>query len=156
MPQVPPVGNLDRLRQRVPHGLGVRGRAVPAHGPHSRMSAQPLGDGRGAPAREHVDPLAGIGIDQHGGVGPATAQGEVVDPQHTRDRTFRQRDAQQRPHRGVPPRDDPKDRQQAGRRTAGKLANNAAQLPGQPDRAPLIALQQPRDLLPERLPRTPG
>ena len=81
VPEMPSVGDLDRLRQRLPHGLRIRGRAVPAHDLDSWMRPQPAGHDSGAAPSKYVDPGAGVGVDQHGGVVVPPAQCEVVDPQ---------------------------------------------------------------------------
>jgi hypothetical protein len=65
---MPPVGDLDRVRQRIPHGLRIGGRTVPAHDLDSRMRPQPPGHHPGAAPGQHVDPGAGVGVDHHGGV----------------------------------------------------------------------------------------
>jgi hypothetical protein len=83
---MPPVGDLDRVRQRVPHGLRVGGRDVPAHHLDPRMRPQPPGHHRCAAPGQHVDPDTGVGVDHHGGVVVTPTQGEIVDPQHLRHR----------------------------------------------------------------------
>lgn len=84
VPQMPPVGDLNRGGQRVPHRLRIRGRAVPAHDLDARVRPQPPGHHFGAAPSQHVDPGAGVGIDQHGGVLGTPAQGEVINRQHLR------------------------------------------------------------------------
>ncbi len=149
-PEMPSVGDLDRVRQRVSHGLGIRGRAVLAHDFDSRMGSQPFGHYLGAASGQHVDPGTGVGIDQHGGVVTPSAQGEVIDPQNRRHRVIRQRDAHQDPHSGVPPDRDPESWQQPGGGPASQLTHDAADLLTEPNGASLLSLDHTRHLLPER------
>jgi hypothetical protein len=51
--------------------------------------------GVGRAAGQHVDPLMGLGIDDHGGIAVTPAQGEVVDADHAGHPPGGQRDAQQ-------------------------------------------------------------
>lgn len=89
VPEMPSVGYLDRLRQRIPHGLRIGCRTVPAHDFDSWMCPQPTGHHLGAAPGQHVDPGAGVGVDHHGGVVMTPAQGEIIDPQHPRHRVIR-------------------------------------------------------------------
>ncbi|GAB3453782.1 hypothetical protein GCM10027436_54890 [Actinophytocola sediminis] len=148
VPEMPSVGDLDRVRQCVPHRLRIRGRAVPAHILDPSMGPQPAGHHLSAAPRQHVDPGAGVGINQHGRVVMTSAQGEIVDPQRPRHLTTRQRASQQDPHSGVPPDRDPH-----GRCPARQLAHDTANLLAQPDGPPLVPLNQARYLLPEGLAR---
>src|ERR1700712_5595879 len=68
VPEMPSVGYLDRLRQRIPHRLRVGCRTVPADDFDSWMCPQPTGDHLSAAPGQHVDPGAGVGVDQDGGV----------------------------------------------------------------------------------------
>lgn len=102
MPEMPSVSDLHRLRERVAHGLSIGGGSVPADDLDATMSTQPLGDDLRAPAGQHVDSAAGVGVDEHGGVLPAPAEREIIDAQHPRHPHFRQRNPQQRTQCGVP------------------------------------------------------
>ena len=77
---MPSVGDLNRVRQRIPHGRRIGGRTVPAQRLDSRMRPQPAGHYLGAAPGQHVDPGAGVGIDQHRDVVMTPAQGEVIVP----------------------------------------------------------------------------
>jgi hypothetical protein len=89
VPRMPPVGDVDRVRQRVARGLRTGRRTVAAHDLDSRTRPQPIGHHLGAAAGQHVDPGAGVGVDHHSGAVMMPAQGEIVDPQHLRHRAIR-------------------------------------------------------------------
>ena len=115
VPQMPPVADLHRLRQRPARCLAVGPRAVTAHDLDSRMPPQPcLGRVRG-PAGDDVHPPAGLGVDEHGRVDQAAAQREVVDPQHPRHRKRGQGNLEEDPQRGMPGNPDAQRRQQPRR-----------------------------------------
>jgi hypothetical protein len=59
-------------------------RTVPAHDLDPWVRPQPTGHYLSAAPRQHLDPGAGVGVDQHGGVVMTSAQGEIIDPQHPR------------------------------------------------------------------------
>lgn len=80
VPQVPPVGDLDRLRRAAGCRVGVGPGAVPADDLHARVPREPGGHGvRGAVGQE-VDRAVGADVDQHGAVMVSATQGEIVDP----------------------------------------------------------------------------
>jgi hypothetical protein len=99
---VPPVADLDCGGQRAADGFGVGAGAVAAHDLDAGMLAQPSFGDVGGAAGQHVDALAGRGVDEHGGVAAAAAQREVVDPEHLGHRRRGQRNRQQHAQRGVP------------------------------------------------------
>jgi hypothetical protein len=115
MPQVPAVADLHRARQRLAGRLAIGTRAVPAHDLDSRVIPQPLLRDISSAAGDDVDAAAGPGVDEHRRVGPAAAQREVVDPQHTRHRQRGQRDLEQDTQHGVPGDADAQRRQQPRR-----------------------------------------
>jgi hypothetical protein len=115
------------------------------------MGPQPTSYHLGATARQHVDPSTGVGVDQHGRVVMASAQSEVIDPQHPRHSAIRQQDAHQDPHRGIPPDLDTDRWQQPGRGPAGQLAHDTADLFTESDSASLVSLDQTWYLFPEGL-----
>jgi hypothetical protein len=82
VPQVPAVGDLDRLRRGLPGGLGIGAGAAPADHLGSRMVAQPLGEGGGLPIGKQVHRAVGGHVDQDGAVDMAASQREVVHTQH--------------------------------------------------------------------------
>ncbi len=100
VPQVPAVGDLDGVRQRAADRFGIGARAVPAHDLHSGMGSQPGLQNIGRAAGQDVDPLAGLGVDQHGGVAVAPAQSEVVHPHHPGHSRLGQGQVQQDAQRG--------------------------------------------------------
>jgi hypothetical protein len=53
--------------------------------------AQPRDQRLGGAVGRDIDPLAGLGVDQHGRVTLTPAQGEVVDAEHARDARRRHR-----------------------------------------------------------------
>lgn len=94
-PQMPAVADLHRVGQRPTNRLGVGGRAVPAHDFDLCLSAQPCRQRVGLPVGQDIDAFPGLGIDDDRGVAVAAAQGEVVDPDHSRYPHHRRGDAPQ-------------------------------------------------------------
>jgi len=92
---MPPVGDLDRVGQGAADGLGIGGRAVTAHDVDAWMLAQPCLQGVGGAVGQHVEPLVRLGVDHHGRVAMAPAQGKVIDADHAGHPAGGQRDAQQ-------------------------------------------------------------
>jgi hypothetical protein len=74
---------------RAAHSSACRRRIVFSWMCWALARPQPTGHHLGAAPREHVDPGAGVGVDQHGGVVMPSAQGEVIDPQHPRHSVIR-------------------------------------------------------------------
>src|SRR5690606_28336813 len=68
VPQVPAVGDLDRVGCPVADGLGVGTGPVPAHDLHPGVFPQPGGDGLLLPVGQHVDRAAGGDVDEDGRV----------------------------------------------------------------------------------------
>jgi hypothetical protein len=118
MPQVPAVTNLDRAGQRPPDRLAVGTRPVPAHDLDARVSAQPCLQHLSGAARQDIDPLPGLGVDQHGRVDLPAAQREIIDTKHPRHADLGQREPQQHPQGGVPRYRDTQRRQQPRASTA--------------------------------------
>jgi hypothetical protein len=81
VPQVPAVGDLDRVRCGLPGALGVGASAVPADDLGVRVRSQPGGEGGGLPISQQVHRTVGRHVDQHGAVAMTAAQGEVVHAQ---------------------------------------------------------------------------
>lgn len=92
---MPAITDLHRVRQGTADSLGIGRRAVTAYDLDARMFVQPCFRGVGRAVGQHVDPLMGLGIDDHGGVAVAPAQSEVVDADHTGDPPGGQRHPQQ-------------------------------------------------------------
>ncbi|MEZ0076516.1 hypothetical protein ABH927_005897 [Planotetraspora sp. GP83] len=66
------------------------------------MGTQPRLKGVGATAGENVDALAGFGVGEDGGVSVAPFESEVIDPEHSGDPRWRQRQPHEQPQRGGP------------------------------------------------------
>ena len=92
-PKVPSVADLHRVGQGTADGLGVGGRAVPADDLDTGMLAQPGLQSRRVTAGQDRDTLTGLGIDDDRGVALASAQGEIVHADYSRNRLPRQRQA---------------------------------------------------------------
>jgi hypothetical protein len=81
LPQVEPVGDLDRLRGSGADAVGVHAGPVLAHSLDLGVLAQPGGERGGLAVGQHVHQLAGVHVDQDGVVGLAAADREV-DAEH--------------------------------------------------------------------------
>lgn len=79
---MPPVADLHRFGQSLADRLAVGAGSVPADVLGPGVLAQPRDQGLGGAVGQDVDPRAGLGVDEHGGVSLASAQGEVVDAEH--------------------------------------------------------------------------
>jgi hypothetical protein len=64
LPQVEPVGNLDRLRGPGAYAVGIRAGPVPAYRLDLGVLTQPGGEGVGLAVGQHVHRLAGAHVDQ--------------------------------------------------------------------------------------------
>jgi hypothetical protein len=82
VPQVPAVGDLDRVRCCLPGGLGVGASAVPADDLGSRVVPQPGREGGGLPISQQIHRLVGGHVHQDGAVDMSAAQREVIHAQH--------------------------------------------------------------------------
>lgn len=82
---MPPVGHLYRFGEGLADRVAVAG-AVPADVCGPGMLAQPGDLGLGGAIGQDVDPLAGLGVGDHGGVVVPAREGEVIDaePRGTR------------------------------------------------------------------------
>jgi hypothetical protein len=79
VPEMPAVGDLDRLRCAAGGAIGVGAGPVPADDADTGMAGQPFGQGVGGAVGQQVDCPVGGQVNQHGAVVVAPAQGEVVD-----------------------------------------------------------------------------
>ncbi len=86
LPEVESVGDMDGVGGAEPCGLGIEGGAVTADDLDSGMRGQPGTDGLDGAVGQQVDGPTGLDVDQDGRVDVAFAQGELVDPQHSRRR----------------------------------------------------------------------
>ena len=87
VPQMPTVGDLDRLRRPNTGGFGIRVGAITADHLGGRMNGEPFGDGAGFPVGENIDWTVSIQIDQNGPIPMPSPQREIVDTEH-RDQSF--------------------------------------------------------------------
>jgi hypothetical protein len=113
VPQMPPVGDLDRQRRALGCAFGVAAAAVAADDLHARMRIEPACERLRGSLRQHVHRPASLDIHQHRAVDVSLAQREVVHSQH-------QRHAGSRVGRGA---DQPEQRRPA--HGAGQLAAEA-------------------------------
>lgn len=116
------------------------------------MFAQPLLQGVRGEVGQSVDPLAGLGVGHDGGVAVTSLEREVIHSDHPWDRPTGQRQAPQMVQRGTAGNGHGQQAGQAGRRPAAQLPCHLGNLPSQPYRAALMALQQSGNLLAEGLP----
>lgn len=155
VPQMPAIGDLDRVGCAGARALGVGAGAVSTDHLRAGMREQPRGERVGLPIGAHVDRPMGGHVDEHGAVDVPAAQREIVHPQHRHQADLRIR---QRP-------DQPQQRA-AAHRQPQRTSQPSARPPGQrqPDRlehlpqqraAPRMTGSQPGDLLSERPRRTP-
>jgi hypothetical protein len=84
LPQVEPVGDLDRVRCPGPGSVGVRAGAVSADDLDPRVGGQPVGQGLGVASFEEVQRGAGLDVDDQRAVVLAAPGREVVDPEDPR------------------------------------------------------------------------
>ena len=84
VPQMPAVGDLDRLRGAVPGALGVGPGPVAADHLRTGMGLQPGLEGARFPAGQQVDRLPGGDVHQDGAVDMAALQGEIIDSEDLR------------------------------------------------------------------------
>jgi hypothetical protein len=79
-PQMPPVGDLDRLGSADPGALGIERGPVLADDLDARPLRRPRGQRGGLPGGQHIQWPAGFAVDEHGPVDPAPAERELVQP----------------------------------------------------------------------------
>ncbi len=78
------------------------------------MLAQPRFRHLGRAAFHDIDPVPGLGIDQHGRVGMAAAQCEFTGAEHAGNGNLGQRKPQQQAQYGIPRQRDSQHRQHPG------------------------------------------
>ena len=160
VPQVPAVGDLDRVRRARPGALGVVAGPVPADHRGAGMGLQPGLEAGGLPVRQQVDHVTGAHVHQHRPVHLALGQREVIDPEHLRrgrDLRLRRRGDQPQ-HRGRVHGDAERPGQPGGC-PPGQFQPEPGQHAQQRDAAPPVPLAQPHGLLGEgdrRAPRVPA
>ncbi len=154
--QVPPVGDLDRVRCSLAGALGVAAASVAADDLNARVVAQPGGEGVGGAVGQNVDRPAGVHVEQHRRVSVPTAAGEVVDAQHRRRHRRRVGHPADHPdQRGAGHRHGKPLRQPAAR-SAAQRRRDGLQITCREDRVAGMPSGQPRHLLDERLPSAFG
>ena len=79
LPQVEPVGDLNRLRCPGAGTIRIRARAVPADHLDAGVSGQPVRERLGVAALQHVKRRAGLAVDQQRAVYLAAPDREVID-----------------------------------------------------------------------------
>ncbi len=84
LPQMEPVSDLQSIGGAASGALGVGACPVPADDLHAGMAVQPVGQWPGFTRWEHVDHAVVFDAGQHGGVGLAAADREVVHAQYPR------------------------------------------------------------------------
>ena len=77
--QVPPIGDLQRLRRAFGDCLAIAAAAIPAHDFDAGTLGKPGGDRASLPVRQEIDDLARLEITQDRPVTLALAPSEVVD-----------------------------------------------------------------------------
>lgn len=135
-------GFLDRL--------GVGGGPVPADDLGSGTLSEPGRERLGSAVGQHVHDPAGLDVDQHGGVGAALAEGELVHSQHPR-RTVWHRRCRQQPEQPGPARGQPQAAAQPRGRTTAEPDRDRPQPACQPGAGAAVPLGQSRYPLDERL-----
>lgn len=75
------ISHLDGVWCGGPYGLCIGPSTVAAHKLGAGMLPQPRGQGVGGPVGQHIDPLAGLHVQQDRGVHMSPAGGEVVHAQ---------------------------------------------------------------------------
>lgn len=84
LPQVEPVGDLDRVRRPGPRPVRERARAVPADHLNPGMGREPVRERLGVAALDQVERRAGLAVDEQRAVVLAAPDREIVDPEHPR------------------------------------------------------------------------
>ena len=156
LPQVEPVGDLDRVRCPGPGSVRVRPRAVPADHLDPGMGGQPVRERLGVAAFDEVERGAGLDVDEQRAVVLAAPDREVAGPGHPRGRGLRVRGGHDQPQQDLPGRGDAQAAGQTRSRAPGQRGRDAPGHPGQQRRLARIADGQAAGLLGERLARAAG
>ncbi len=117
------------------------------------MRAKPVRQGLAGAVGQDVDALAGLGVDEDGGIAVASAQGEVVHAQDPRCSRGGQWQVEQQAQGGGSGGRGRQEVQEPGAGTACQFPDDGSELGGQPAGAALVALEQARYLLAKGLPR---
>ena len=100
--QMKAVRDLGGRGRPLARALGIGGRAIACDHLHTRMLPEPLRHGLGGAIREQRHGLATLQIDQHGAIGLAFPQGEIVHPEHRGGRQRRDRQPAEQAQQRVP------------------------------------------------------
>lgn len=104
-PQMPPVGDLDRVGRAGGRSVCVGAGTVSADHLHTRVLVQPACEGAGFTVRQQVDRSVGAYVDEHGAVPVTAPQREIVHAEHRDLPGLRIRYRADRPqHRAASPR----------------------------------------------------
>jgi hypothetical protein len=150
LPQVEPVGDLDRAGCAGAGPVGVGAGAVPADHLHPRVGGQPVRQRPGVAAGQQVQRCAGLAVDQHGAIVLAAADREVIDAEHPRDARRRVRGGHDQPQQHLPARRHAQRRRQPAPGPPGQRHRDVPLHPGQQRGLALIPGGQPGHLLSER------
>jgi hypothetical protein len=131
LPQVEPVGDLDRLRCPGAGAVGVGAGAVTADDLDAGMSRQPVRERLGGAALQQVERRAGLAVDQERAVALAAPEREVVDSEHPRLGRFRVRRGHDQAQQDLPARRDAQGAGEPGGRPAGQRDRDVPQHAGQ-------------------------
>lgn len=147
--QTPAIGNFEGVRGGLLDRPGVGGGPVAADDLGTGMLAQPGRERLRGAAGQHVHDPAGFDVDQHGAIGAAHAESELIHPQHSRGavRHCRRLEQSQKPGSA---RGQSQPVAQPRGRSVGRLDRDRPQPARQPDAGAAMPLGQPADLLDER------
>jgi hypothetical protein len=151
LPQVEPVGDLDRVRCPGAGPVGVGAGAVPADDLDAVMGGQPVRERLGVAALQQVERRAGLAVDDDRAVVLPAPDGEVVHPEHPRGGRRRVRGGHDQPEQDLPARRDAQDRGEPGAGPAGQRDRDVLQHAAQRRGLAPVGDGQARDLLGERL-----
>jgi hypothetical protein len=99
--QVKPVGDLGGLRRSLARPIGIGSGSVARDDLDPRVGPQPLRQGLGLPIGQQGDRLPAFQLDQHGPIGLACAQGEIVHAQDAWRAVARKRQATDHTQQGL-------------------------------------------------------
>jgi hypothetical protein len=150
--QMPVIGHLQGVRGGPLDRLGVGAGPVPADDLRTGMLCEPGHERLRGAVGQHVHDASGLGVDEHGVVGAALAEGELVHPQHPWC-TVRHCWRRQQFEQAGPACGQPQAVAQSRSRTAAEFHRDRPQPTRQPDARAAVPLGQPADLLNERLSR---
>jgi hypothetical protein len=104
LPQVEPVGDLDRARRPGAGPVRVRPRPISAEHLDAGVNREPVGERPGVAALDQVERRAGLDVDEQRAVMLAAPDREVIDPEHSRRCRLRVRRGHDQPQHDLPGR----------------------------------------------------